>query len=232
MAFGGGGPLHACALADDLELTRVVIPRYPGLFSALGLLVAGVRASLARSFVAPVTDADVARARGIAAALERDARAQLRAQRIDDADITVAVELDVRYAGQSFDLIVPFDGDAGAVANAFHARHERRYGYAARDERVEIAAIRVTAAGAGGAMPAFAPATERTGAVAPLGTRRAWDGGAFVEAAIYERDALPPGAVVTGPAIVEQYDTTTWIPSAWTATVDAHANLRLERTNA
>jgi N-methylhydantoinase A len=233
MAFGGGGPLHACALADDLELTRVVIPRYPGLFSALGLLVAGVRASLARSFVAPVTDADVTRARAIAEALEREARDQLRAQRIDDAGITVAAELDVRYAGQSFDLIVPFDGDAEAIANAFHARHERRYGYAAREERVEIAAIRVTAAGAGGTLPAFAPSpSARASAAAPVGTRRAWDAGAFVEAAIYERDALAPGAIVAGPAIVEQYDTTTWIPSAWTATVDAHANLGLERTNA
>jgi N-methylhydantoinase A len=231
MAFGGGGPLHACALADDLELTRVVVPRYPGLFSALGLLVAGVRASLARSFVAPATDANVAAARAIAESLEREARAQLREQRVDDRDVTVAVELDVRYAGQSFDLIVPFAGDAAAIADAFHARHERRYGYAAREERVEIAAIRVTAAGAGGEMPAVA-ATAAPGPAAPVGSRRAWDAGTFVNASVYERESLAPGARIAGPAIVEQYDTTTWIPGAWSATVDAHANLQLERTNA
>jgi N-methylhydantoinase A len=65
-----------------------------------------------------------------------------------------------------------------------------------------------------------------------VGSRRAWDAGTFVDASVYERESLAPGARIAGPAIVEQYDTTTWIPGAWSATVDAHANLQLERTNA
>jgi N-methylhydantoinase A len=229
MAFGGGGPLHACALAVDLELTRVVIPRSPGLFSALGLLAADVRATLARSFVAPLDAATAAEAGRIAHELVAEARAQLHAQEVAPDAIRALVEVDLRYAGQSFDLTVPLDGDAAALAAAFHARHERRYGYAARDERVEIAAVRVTATGAGGALPAAIP-PGGDAAAARVGERRVWDAGTFVAAGVYDRERLGAGATLAGPAVVEQYDTTTWIPGGWTASVDAQANLLLERT--
>jgi N-methylhydantoinase A len=230
MAFGGGGPLHACALAADLDVARVVVPPAPGLFSALGLLAADVRATFARSLVAPLTLTSAADATALAAELADAARAQLRAQDVADDAIRVVAELDVRYAGQSFDLTVPLAGDATAIAEAFHARHERRYGYASRDERVEIAAVRITAIGASGALPAVARGGGDAEA-ARTGTRSVWDAGAFVEASVYERDRFGRGTAVAGPAIVEQYDTTTWIPGGWRGSVDEHANLILERTN-
>ena len=230
MAFGGGGPLHACALAADLEVSRVVIPRSPGLFSALGLLAADVRATLARSFVAPLSATSAAEAAAIAQRLADDARAQLRTQGLDDAAIRIVRELDVRYAGQSFDLTVALAADAVTVAETFHARHERRYGYAARDERVEIAAVRVTAIGATGTLPAIALAATDGQQAARSGERRVWDGGTFVAAGVYDRERLGRGATLAGPAIVEQYDTTTWIPGGWTGAEDAHGNLMLERT--
>ena len=228
MAFGGGGPLHACALADDLDLSRVVIPRWPGLFSALGLLAADVRATLARTFVAPLTATSAATAASLAAELIAEARAQLQAQDVPDDGIRTVTEADLRYVGQSFDLTVPLEGDATALAAAFHARHERRYGYASRDERVEIAAVRVTTTGAGGALPANAPSADEV-AAARIGERRAWDRGAYVDATVYDRERLGARATLAGPAIVEQYDTTTWIPGGWTGSVDAHGNLILER---
>jgi N-methylhydantoinase A len=231
MAFGGGGPLHACALATDLDLSQVVIPRSPGLFSALGLLAADVRVTAARSLVAPLTPETAANASQVAAELVADARAQLRAQDLADAAIHTIAEIDLRYAGQSFDLTVPLAGDAAALAEAFHARHERRYGYASRDERVELAAVRVTAIGRSGSLPAAVPPSGAA-AAARTGERRVWDAGAFALASVYDRDRLGSGATLAGPAIVEQYDTTTWIPRGWTATVDLHANLILERTNA
>jgi N-methylhydantoinase A len=231
MAFGGGGPLHACALAADLDLSQVVIPRSPGLFSALGLLAADVRVSMARSLVAPLTAETAADAAQVAADLGAQACAQLRAQDVPDDAIRTLAELDVRYAGQSFDLTVPLGDDASAIAEAFHVRHERRYGYAARDERVELAAVRVTAIGVSGALPAALP-TGGDAEAARSGERRVWDAGAFALASVYERERLGSGASVRGPAIVEQYDTTTWIPRGWSARVDAHANLLLERTNA
>ncbi len=248
MAFGGGGPLHACALAGDLGMKRVVIPRYPGLFSALGLLAADVRATFSRSLVALLDAATLANARAAAAEMTAEAKVALQRQAIAVENIRTVVELDVRYAGQSFDLTIPFDGDETALAEAFHQRHERRYGYASRDERVELATIRVTGTGALPAIPSLsrdshaATAIEavsfdklRTGSrrarddTAAVGTRRAWDAGAFVDAIVYDREGLTEGMTFAGPAIVEQYDTTCWIPSGWSATIDAAANMLLEK---
>jgi N-methylhydantoinase A len=143
--------------------------------------------------------------------------------------IRTVVELDVRYAGQSFDLTVALGDDVATVAEAFHARHERRYGYAVRDEQVELATVRVTAFGSGGTAPGGTVVDAVVRSDARLGTRDAWDDGRFVSATVYAREKLGRGARIAGPAIVEQYDTTTWLPAAWQAKVDAHDNLLLER---
>jgi N-methylhydantoinase A len=226
MAFGGGGPLHACALATDLGIPTVIVPPNPGLFSAMGLLAADVRATLSRSHVAALNGASFARAQITAAELVEEARAALRAQGIAEDAIRTVVEVDVRYAGQSFDLTVPLAADAAALAETFHARHERRYGYAVRDETVELATVRVTARGRGGAPPrARAPLVGADDA--RIGTRDAWDEGRFAAAGVYARDRLARGARIVGPAIVEQYDTTTWLPESWQARVDEHDNLVL-----
>ncbi len=232
MAFGGGGPLHACALADDLGMRRVIVPRYPGLFSALGLLAADVRATFSRSLVAPLDAATLATARSAAETLDLEARAALREQGVADAAIRTIVELDVRYSGQSFDLTVPLDADAPAIAEAFHARHERRYGYASRDERVEIATVRVTAIGAAGTQPHTAlggNGARHDAGAAKTGSRRVWDTNGFVDATIYDREKLGAGSTFAGPAIIEQYDTTSWIPAGWTATADVAGNVIVER---
>jgi N-methylhydantoinase A len=228
MAFGGGGPLHACALAADLGIPAVIVPRHPGLFSALGLLAADVRATFSRSLVAPLDVTTLGNAQFAAAALVDEARAALVAQGVPAAAVRTVVELDVRYAGQSFDLTVPLGADVAAIADAFHARHERRYGYAARDERVELATVRVTALGSGGTAPHAALAAGGDAAAARLGTRDAWDGGRFVAATVYDRERFGPGARIEGPAIVEQYDTTTWLPGGWHAAVDPTGNLVLK----
>ena len=236
MAFGGGGPLHACALADDLGMRRVVVPRYPGLFSsAFGLLAADVRATLARTLVArcSMRRRSVTRAPWLPV-LTGEARDSLRKQGVAEDAMRVVLELDVRYAGQSFDLTVPFDGDESEIAEAFHQRHERRYGYAARDERVELATVRVAAMSSRAQRRearsrGTATAAGISARFAPDDTRRVWDDGAFVDAAIYQREDLAAGAVFEGPAIVEQYDTTTWVPRGWRATVDATENLLLEK---
>jgi N-methylhydantoinase A len=230
MAFGGGGPLHACALAEDLSMRRIVVPRHPGLFSALGLLAADVRATFSRSLVALLDAATLGAARTTAQALVAQAQSALHDQGVAAAAMRTVVELDVRYAGQSFDLTVPFEGDEGAIAQAFHRRHERRYGYATRDEPVELATVRVTAIGAAGVAPRSASnGSAHDAAQARTGSRAAWDRGAYVEAAVYEREQLAPGAVFAGPAIVEQYDATCWIPAGWHANADALGNLILER---
>lgn len=228
LAFGGGGPLHACALAADLGMRRVVVPRDPGLFSAFGLLAAGVRTTLSRAFAAPLDAATLAAATLAVRELTAEAHATLAAQGVPPGDIHAAAELDLRYAGQSFDLSVPLDGDVPALAEAFHRRHERRYGYAGRDERIEVATLRLMATGAAGRPPATV-VPEGDAAAARLPARQVWDAGRFVAADVYARERLGARSTFTGPAIVEQYDTTCWIPGGWGARADAAGNLLLER---
>ena len=229
MAFGGGGPLHACALAEELGIGTILVPEHPGLFSAYGLVAGRAGATRSQSFVEPLDDESLPAAFALADRLEAEARAVLRAQ--DANEPQVLLEADLRYAGQSFDLTleVRHGDDALGLVERFHRRHERRYGYAARDERVEIAAVRVTATDAS---EAFVP---RAGAP-PVGTaslafeqRDVWDRDRFVRATVYARECLAVRDRIAGPAIVEQYDTTMWLPSGWTAEVDEHRSLRLER---
>jgi N-methylhydantoinase A len=261
VAFGGGGPLHACGVASDIGVRDVVIPKLPGLFSAFGLLAADVRVATSRTFVAEATPASRTALVAIFEALQREGERALAAQAIAPAGRAYLHEVDMRYAGQSFELTVPYgDVDArtpfgdsrlsdsgssersfseislAASVEVFHAAHERRYGYAARDEAVEIVTVRVIALGRT-EKPRLEAAAERPVAApvpddARIETRDVWDGTRFVATPIFEREKIPPGGTFDGPAIVEQYDTTTYVAPGWRATVDAFGNLVLENVHA
>jgi N-methylhydantoinase A len=235
VAFGGGGPLHACAVAREIGVRRVVIPPLPGLFSAYGLLAADVRMAASRSFVAVADDAAFAAMQPLLADLAADGDRALAEQNVAPGDRRFVRELDVRYAGQSFEITLP-DGDRAAVCEAFHARHEQRYGYAARDEAIEIVTVRVVALGRT-VKPEIRAAEIAVTAAAPpadarLETRDAWDGETLVATPVYARDRMPIGATIAGPAVIEQYDTTTYLAPGWRARVDAYANLLLEDARA
>jgi N-methylhydantoinase A len=231
IAFGGGGPLHAASLAADLAIARVVVPPSPGLFSAYGLLVADVSASAARA-VPLGRDADAGALAALFADAEDDVRLRVRAQGVAGGDVRVVLEADARYAGQSFELAVearlPFDEAAlAALREAFHRRHERTYGFAARGEAVEFVNVRATAI-AVLSKPAPARAVPAT-SVEPR-RRAVHVGGALVAGvAVYERGSLGAGAAFDGPAVVEEFDASTLVPPGWRAQVDAAANLVLER---
>jgi N-methylhydantoinase A len=228
MAFGGGGPLHACALAEELGIARVVVPEHPGLFSAYGLVVAEASVTRAQSLVIPLDDAGLAQARACARALAGEASAALREQGIGDS--TISCEVDLRYVGQSFDLALPLREPSDArLAEAFHAKHEMRYGFAVREETVEIASVRAVARGGGSsATTAATPRSENIDRASI--SRDVWDRDRYVSARIVARASLAPEARVIGPAIVEQYDTTTWIPTGWHGDVEPLGNLLLERS--
>jgi N-methylhydantoinase A len=203
----------------------------PGLFSAYGLLAADVRVSRSRTLVAPL---DATLRPALAAAfdeLNAGADRELIAQGVAPNDRIFTRELDVRYAGQSFELTVPFES-LDATAAGFHDRHERRYGYAARDESLEIVTVRVTAVGrtVKPRLERSPDATEEPGdpkTDALLETRAVHDGTRFATTAVFARERLHTGAVVAGPAVIEQYDSTTFVAPGWTARVDALGNLRL-----
>jgi N-methylhydantoinase A len=215
IAFGGNGPLHACALAEELGIARVLVPRHPGVFSAYGLLVAEMRASFVRPVLRELSAFDRDELQALFAALEGEGRQALREQGVDDAAIGFVREYDMRYRGQSFELDIEHGDSIDAIAESFHRKHERRYGYAVRDEAVELVNARLTAIG----NLARAPRADRTRAAATPApapaTRDVFIDGAFRPTPVYTREHLPPA--IDGPALVEQYDTCTYVPPGWRA---------------
>jgi N-methylhydantoinase A len=231
LAFGGGGPLHACAVASDIGVTRVVVPGAPGVFSAYGLLAADVRVTGVRSIVAPADDATWSRTRKLFDALAREGDTALGDQGVAKADRSFVRELDLRYVGQSTELPVTSPRSLEEAVEAFHGRHEQRYGFAARQDPVEIVTARVIAVGTTPKprlVAAAAPARRHPEPRALREQRSVYDGSAFVETPVYGRALLRPGDAFDGPAVIEQYDATTYVAPSWTARVDAFGNLVLE----
>ncbi|MDP9024576.1 MAG: hydantoinase/oxoprolinase family protein, partial [Candidatus Eremiobacteraeota bacterium] len=218
IAFGGNGPLHACALAEELGIGHVIVPRHPGVFSAQGLLFADLRASFVHPLLRAVHEHEMVGLETLFAELEEEGRRALREQGANDEVISFRREYDARYYGQSFEIDIEHATDAASVARAFHEKHERRYGYAVIDEAVELVNARLTAVAA---LPRISPAkANRTNnGTAPRGIRRLWTAGAFRETPVYARELLPAGTVIAGPAIIEQYDTCTDVRVGWRATV-------------
>ena len=231
-AFGGGGPLHACSVAADIGIRRIVVPEHPGVFSAYGLLVADVRSVAVRSVVAPADAATWARLEDAFVALQRDGDRDLDDQCVAPADRTFVRELDLRYVGQSTELAVTETTSLDAAISAFHLRHERRYGYSAREDAVEIVTARAIAIGTT-PKPVLerepdAPATTPDpGAVRER--RPVYDGTSFVETPVYAREALRCADAFDGPAVIEQYDATTFVAPGWSAHVDPLHDLVMER---
>ncbi len=230
VAFGGGGPLHACAVCREIGVRSIVIPALPGLFSAYGLLAADVRSAFTRSLVRPVDEETWTHVAAAFATLETQGDRALAEQGVAAAERRFLREVDLRYVGQSFDLTV--DGSLCAVQarEIFHAKHERRYGFAARTESIEIVTVRVIALGLTAKPPltsvpeppAHAPLRE-----AFIETRPVWNGEALVASPVYDRSQLTIGSHFGGPAVLEQYDTTTYVAPGWEARVDGGSNLIL-----
>ncbi len=238
VAFGGAGPLHACALADELSIPRIIVPPHPGLFSAWGLLVADHTHTELRSILAPASACAPEQLENIFKQLETQGQRALAREETRAGEIGFRRTLEMRYLGQSFDLTLPApalidDAALHQVCAAFHALHEHAYGYAARDTEIELVTARLEAVAPLGkpAPPEQPPGPSQPSAEAQIAERPVFfeDAGAFQPTPIYQRERLLPGNVVSGPAIIEQYDTTTLLPSGWQASVDRLTNLVLER---
>jgi N-methylhydantoinase A len=238
IAFGGGGPLHASALAAALGIGRIMVPPAPGLFSAFGLLAADVTAVSVRSIVEGRVEPGPSSVDALFRDAEERGRASMRLQGVADEAVRLVREVEARYAGQSFELTVParapFDEPArSALIDAFHDKHERVYGYASRDERVELVNVRSTAVGSlpKPALPAAESSAPSEPAAGALLERRDvfFAECGRVATPVYRRDHLQPGNWFDGPAIVEEYDATTLVHPGWRADVDAYGDLVLAR---
>ncbi len=230
VAFGGGGPLHACALAGELGIARVFVPAHPGLFSARGLLFAPLVVNELRPVLQSTGEFDHASLEQAFADGEARCRELLLAQGADAGSITFARRYDARYRGQSFELSIDHGRTPELIEQHFHRAHRARYGYDVPEEVVELVNARLTACGgvssAGVSSASVTPSpSERES------RRRVWVDGAFTDVPVVARKSLAPGASLEGPAIVEGYDSTTYVAPEWSLRVhdDALQLLRGER---
>jgi N-methylhydantoinase A len=235
LAFGGAGPVHAGRIARDLGMAGVIVPLYPGVYSAIGLLMSDVKHDYVQSRMTQLRGLDPTDVNAMFDTLVTQAREELRDDGFDEDRVSVHRALDMRYAGQGYEITLPVgDGpldDAGLVIlrQSFDARHKAMFGHNAPEEPVEIVSYRVRGVGLVPAveMPRFAP----TGA--PLGSalrerRCVRFDGVDVECPVYQREQVDVGTTITGPAILDQFDCTTVLCPGQVARVDAYKNLIVE----
>ncbi len=234
VVLGGAGPVHGAALAAEMGMAEVLVPEAPGVLAAFGLLAAAIEHHHARTLQARTDAADLDAVNRCLAELDAAGRGRMGEEGVPADHVRVAYAADMRYVGQAYELEVPIAVPVTPermpeILAAFHAVHERVYGYARTQQPVEFVNFRAVHSYPL-PRPVVTPAARATGSLADarLGERRAYFG-AFVPTAIYERARLPLGARLAGPAIVEQSDTTTVIPPGVTALVDDAGNLRLRR---
>jgi len=222
--FGGAGGLHAASLANGLSIPRVVVPRFPGALSALGLLLADARKDYSRTLLM-VGDASASKLKQAFAELHRLGHSDLAAEGFRKSDIRSLDFVDLRYRGQSYELTIPLSSD---VVEVFHKTHERRYGYANPNKPVEIVNVRSTFFGRRD-KPELQRAVKARGRPERVEERTVFISGKKTRTAVYDRDMLTRGHEIKGPAIIGEYSSTTLVPPDFVCRVDPFLNLVLEK---
>jgi N-methylhydantoinase A len=234
VAFGGAGPMHAAALASELGIAEVVVPRFPGAFSAWGMLETEIRKDFSRSYVTTLAALDGAELARTLGGLEDEAFAALADEGIARETGRVEHFLDVRYVGQEYTLTIPLEGAAepasAAFASALQARfdaaHDHRFGHANPGAPIELVAARSTALGDLGRVDP-APLETHDGKAIDAERRPIVFDRREMDAAIVRREALAPGATLTGPAVVVEETATTIVPPGGELSVDRFGGLIL-----
>ena len=216
LAFGGAGPLHAIEVARTLHIPRIIIPNFPGQFSAAGMLVADLRYDYVRTYYKALDRSDFGELHRIAEDLVTAARPRL--DQVHAASVEWRHSLDVRYAGQDSSIPVPIElamlarGERASVTNAFNEIHQRMFGYHDRDQPLEIVSVRLAAI-AKRRDPAVAERPigvldETQLPTRPIAVRPVWFEDA-TDCAVYDRARLSPAMHIVGPAVVQEYASTT-----------------------
>lgn len=237
LSFGGAGSIHACAVAEELGISRVIFPTDASTFSAWGILHSDIKHDFARSRVLPFDAAALPQVSEMARALEDQASSQLEEDGIAPGDRSLQLAVDLRYKGQAFELTVPWRAegvDAAALqlaATDFHDMHRQRFSYANPDDVVELVTMRLTAVGR---LPEgeVEPPTGTVKDDGAIKTRQVWIDGAWRELPIWQRLALRPAQTISGPAVVEEEYTTVLIGSGWRATMDPSGHLLARKEGA
>ena len=232
LAFGGAGPLHAGRIARDLGMAGVIVPLYPGVFSAIGLLMSDVKHDYIRSKLSPLSEVAPADVNGMFERMVAQALEELRDDGFAADHIRIERALDMRYAGQGYEIAVPCpvqplqEADLKQLRTTFDQQHQAMFGHMAPQEPVEIVSFRVRGIGLVPPveMPKFKPAgTTLRDARREL--RRVRFDGRELDCPVYQRERLDVGLTVAGPAVLDQFDCTTVICPGQTARVDEWKNL-------
>jgi N-methylhydantoinase A len=233
-AYGGAGPLHGTDVAADCGIPVVVVPQEPGTMCARGMLLTDITFDFVRSEIAEVTPETWKRVCELFTAMEREAQAWLEREHVAAAERSFRCDIDARYQGQNFEVVVPMrairpNGGADFV-RAFHAAHAREYGYDVPERAVEIVNCRLKAVGRVEKAPLRPLDVKRTPHLPISGQRAVYHGPhhGWLETPIHARGHLPAHAVVVGPALVEEMSSTTLIAPGQTATIDAIGNIVIE----
>jgi 5-oxoprolinase (ATP-hydrolysing) len=231
LPFGGAGPLHACELAESLHIPRLFIPRYPGVLSALGMLLAPIVKDYVQTVMLSVQELDAETLEKVFAPLQEQARADMERERQalgsqEGIQLSFQRLYDLRYVGQAYELTTPDAGSLVETLARFHALHEQRYGHSHPEQPVQIVAVRVKAVLQPPqpdlpAMPYDGLSPEH----ALLGERPMIFASGEYTARIYDRERLRHGNHVVGPALLVQGDSTILLPPDWEAQIDAYGNI-------
>jgi len=220
MAFGGAGPMHAAELAQQIGITTVVVPPHPGLFTSLGLLMTDFRYTYVRGVIRELTAEQESFFEKLFAELEADASSQIVEKGFRAEEALFLRSLDMRYYGQGYELEVEVGTPFKAVeaVEKFERLHDAVYGFKHEGEAVEVTAVRLSAI-----IPRMKPRLRKPSTPdkeVRKGLRKAFFDGQWIDTPIYWRESLPAGFAEKGPAIVEEYDSTTVIPPGWKFVVD------------
>jgi len=236
IAYGGNGAVHAWAIAAELGIDRVLVPKAAPAFSALGVLVADYVVDLVRAYIVPLSQVDISRVRDLMSELLDEATKELEPTGLAESDVKIGLFAQMCYPGQNFDMSVPVpegttldDPALLDLAERFHDQHHSERGFAFRNQQPLVRGVRLVARG-------HTPKPERLAELGTLelaesartGTRPAFFGGGFVDAATFDGTNLGPGAEVHGPALVEELFTVVVVPPGARARVDNAGNYDLE----
>ena len=237
-AYGGAGPMHAALIAEELEISRILVPPWPGTFAAFGALISEQRHDLSRTHTLQTRHATDAEIEAVFSALEAEGRALLIAEGASPDSVEFKRALGMRYLGQSWELEVEVPDGARSGAEleaAFEAVHERRFGHRAGGA-AEIVNFKLAVLGrmSRPELPRWEPAGNGVHPEKPAGQERrpVYFGGEFAQVPVHDRERLPAGAVLEGPAIIEETGSTTVVPPGWRATVRTLGDILMESEQA
>jgi N-methylhydantoinase A len=232
IAYGGNGPVHAWAQAEELGIRRILVPKAAPAFSALGLLVADYLIDVVKAYVVPLSQVDVGRVNLLMADLVDEAVKELAPANLAPEQQTFQLFAQMCYPGQNFDMSVPMlsgrfltDEDLLDLAGRFHDLHEESRGFAFRGQQPLLRGIRLAAGGRTPKPPRLAALGDVTDAArVQIEQRPAFFGGSFVDTPVFDGTRLAPGAEVAGPGLIEEPFTVVVVPPGYRAGLDEHGN--------